>query len=64
VVIGDGYRSQQPFARVFGLGARNSVDYIEVTYPGGAKARIDRPAIDRYHVVADRGAPALTARSR
>jgi len=53
VVTGDGFRSQQPPARVFGLGDRNSVDYVLVTYPGGREVRIESPRIDRYHVIAD-----------
>jgi len=53
VVTGDGYRSQQPPARIFGLGERDAVDYVLVTYPGGREIRIDNPAIDRHHVIAD-----------
>ena len=51
VVTGDGYLSQQPPARVFGLGERNTVDYVLVTYPGGKEVRIETPTIDRYHVI-------------
>jgi hypothetical protein len=53
VVTGDGYLSQQPPARVFGLGQRDSVDYVLVTYPGGTEVRIETPPVDRYHVISD-----------
>jgi hypothetical protein len=53
VVTGDGYLSQQPPARVFGLGERDAVDYVLVTYPGGREVRIDAPPVDRYHVITD-----------
>jgi hypothetical protein len=53
VVTGDGFRSQQPPARVFGLGERDSVDYVLVTYPGGWEVRIESPRVDRYHVITD-----------
>lgn len=53
ILIGDGYRSQQPPARVFGLGERAAVDYISVTYPGGREVRIENPSIDRYHIITD-----------
>jgi hypothetical protein len=51
VVTGDGYLSQQPPARVFGLGERTAVDYVLVTYPGGREVRIEAPPVDRYHVI-------------
>jgi hypothetical protein len=51
VVTGDSYLSQQPPARVFGLGERDAVDYVLVTYPGGEEIRIEAPPIDRYHVI-------------
>ena len=51
VVTGDGYLSQQPPARVFGLGEREAVDYVLVTYPGGKEVRIETPTVDRYHVI-------------
>jgi len=51
VVTGDGYLSQQPPVRVFGLGERDTVDYVLVTYPGGKEVRIETPSIDRYHVI-------------
>ena len=51
VVTGDGYLSQQPPARVFGLGERDAVDYVLVTYPGGKEVRIETPTVDRYHVI-------------
>ncbi len=53
VVTGDGALSQQPPARVFGLGKRNAVDYVLVTYPGGKEIRIEAPPIDQYHVITD-----------
>ena len=53
VVTGDGALSQQPPARVFGLGERDTVDYVLVTYPGGKEVRIETPTVDRYHVITD-----------
>ncbi len=49
VVSGDSWRSQQAPVRHFGLGASDTVDAIEVTWPGGAVTTLDRPKAGRYH---------------
>jgi hypothetical protein len=52
VVTGDSFSSQHAAALHFGLGDVQQVDAIEVRWPDGTMRRISRPAIGRYHRVA------------
>lgn len=51
VVSGDSFQAQHSAIKHFGLGKAASVDYFEVTWPGGESLRVDRPKINRYHLV-------------
>lgn len=48
---GDSYESQHAAVCHFGLGDRESVDYIEVTFIDGSTKRLENPAINQYHLV-------------
>jgi hypothetical protein len=52
-----GYLSQPSKTVHFGLGDRPAIDYAEITWPGGARQRLDRVAADTVHDIAepDRG---------
>ena len=43
------YLSQSELPLTFGLGAATRVDEVEITWPGGRKAKVDPPAIDHAH---------------
>lgn len=47
-------RLEAALTRHFGLGAADSADWLEVTWPDGTVRRIEGPAIDRYHDVRSR----------
>lgn len=51
VVSGDLHRAQQPWDVLVGLGEVWDVDEVEVTWSGGRVTRLERPGVDRYHVV-------------
>ena len=51
IVAGDSFGVQHPPTSHFGLGARQQVDFIEVRWPDGTLERLERPAVDRYHVL-------------
>jgi len=46
VDAGSGYLCQMEAVAHFGLGSRDSVDAIEIIWPGGTRRRIDNPRID------------------
>jgi hypothetical protein len=53
-----GYNSTSDPVLTFGLGARRSVDSVEVLWPNGVLQRVDKPAIKRtLRVVEDRKLP-------
>jgi hypothetical protein len=51
LVTGDSLTSQHANAKHFGLGARDRIEAIEVTWPNGEVTRVDRPAVNRWHDV-------------
>ena len=51
IVTGDSFHSQHANTQHFGLGSAREVDHIEVHWPNGKTSRIEKPAIDRYHVI-------------
>ncbi len=51
IVTGDSFHSQHANTRHFGLGLATEVDHIEVRWPNGKTSRIEKPAVDRYHVI-------------
>ncbi len=59
VVNGDSFLCQHPPAYHTGLGATESVDWIEVRWGDGQVTRIDKPAVDQWHRVS---APAFKPR--
>jgi len=44
IVVGDSYMAQHSNTRHFGLGAEESIDYIEVKWPNGKAFRVEKPA--------------------
>jgi len=48
-----GYLSQSSRTVHFGLGGRVKVDRVEITWPGGARQRINNPAVNTLHVVTE-----------
>ena len=48
-VTGDSAKCQHAHLKHFGLGADESVEYIEIRWPDGAVQRLDAPAINQYH---------------
>lgn len=59
VVNGDSFLCQHPPAYHTGLGATNTVDWIEVRWGDGQVTRIEKPAVDQWHRAA---APAFKPR--
>jgi hypothetical protein len=57
IVTGDSYQSQHAAAKHFGLGVRDKVDAIEVTWPNGEVTRVENPPANRWHVIRPDGAP-------
>jgi hypothetical protein len=51
VVTGESWRAQHSNQKHFGLGTARTVESIEVRWPSGAVSRLEKPAINRYHVV-------------
>jgi hypothetical protein len=51
IVSGDSFRSQHAPMKHFGLGKGEKVDSIFVQWTDGTKRRVDRPAINQYHLV-------------
>lgn len=51
IITGDGYYSQNPPVAHFGLAKTTRVNKMEVRWFDGKLSRIDRPAIDQYHVI-------------
>ncbi len=51
IVAGDSWATQNPAEKVFGLGLIQSIDQVEVRWPGGRISRLPTPAPDRYHTV-------------
>jgi len=51
VMTGESVMAQHSTTLHFGLGAEESVEAIEVRWPGGAHRTLRAPAIDRYHFV-------------
>ncbi len=51
VVTGDSFSSQHPATVHFGLGVADTVDRLEIRWPNGAVRTLERPAINRYHMV-------------
>lgn len=49
IVAGDSIHAQHAPTAHFGIGKRDNVQAIEVTWIDGHKERIDNPAIDQYH---------------
>jgi hypothetical protein len=48
-VTGDSAKSQHAHLKHFGLGADETVEFLEVRWPNGAVQRLENPGIDRYH---------------
>ncbi len=55
VVSGDSYSAQHAPVLHFGLGGVETIDSIEVRWPGGKVTTLDAPAIDAYHNVSPAG---------
>ncbi|MDQ5979978.1 MAG: enediyne biosynthesis protein, partial [Verrucomicrobiota bacterium] len=51
VINGDSYKAQHALTKHFGLGAATAVDVIEVNWIDGTVARLERPALNQYHLV-------------
>ena len=51
VVTGDSIHAQHPTKLHFGLGANETVESIEVIWPGGNRRRVENPTVDAYHDV-------------
>ncbi len=51
MVSGDSFASQHSFGRVFGLGKASGVESIEVRWGGGKVSRLEKPAMNRYHLI-------------
>jgi ASPIC/UnbV protein/VCBS repeat protein len=51
IVTGDSYRSQSANTLHFGLGNGAQVDRADIIWSSGSTTRIDRPAINKYHLV-------------
>ena len=51
VVTGDSLCAQHSNTKIFGLGQATAVDFLEVRWPNGKTTRLDKPAIDRYHIL-------------
>jgi len=56
IVSGDGFRSQHPTVKHFGLGTEESVEAIEVTWANGHVKKIAKPLINRYYTILGRQA--------
>ena len=62
---GSGFLSQHDSRLLFGLGSAEQAEWVEVTWPGGAVARIDNvPANSAIRVVEGTGGYALLAENR
>jgi hypothetical protein len=48
---GTSYLSQHDPRALFGLGSTATVDRVEIVWPSGRRTHVDRPAVDRYHVL-------------
>ena len=48
-----GFLSQSSKTVHFGLGSRAKIDWVEITWPRGARQRIDNPAINRWHPIVE-----------
>ena len=53
IVAGDSLYSQHATTAHFGLGNVDAVERIEIQWTDGSRTRIERPQVDRYHVVDD-----------
>ena len=51
IVTGDSFRAQHAPMKHFGLGTESSVDSIEIRWPDGSTTLLEKPDINRYHVV-------------
>ena len=51
MVSGDSFASQHSFGRVFGLGKAAGVESIEVRWGGGKVSRLEKPAMNRHHLI-------------
>lgn len=51
IVTGDSFDAQHANTVHFGLGKTESIDALEVQWPNGRTTRVEKPAIDRYHVI-------------
>ena len=51
MITGDSFDSQHPYTAHFGLGKAASVDALEVRWADGKITRLEKPAVDRYHVI-------------
>jgi hypothetical protein len=51
VVTGDSFRSQHPLTAHFGLGNVDSVERVEIRWPGGAVTHLAGPKINQAHSV-------------
>jgi hypothetical protein len=54
ILAGDSFAAQHAQAAHFGLGKLAAVDRIEVHWPSGQVERIEKPRIDRWHLVGKR----------
>ena len=55
VSAGSNYLSQEDSTLTFGLGEANSVDRIEITWPGGRKQRVSGPLeVDRLYTIPEK----------
>ena len=48
-VTGDSAKCQHAHLKHFGLGADETVEFLEVRWPNGTVQRLEHPGIDRYH---------------
>lgn len=51
IVTGDSYRAQHASTVHFGLGKADQVERVEIRWPDGPTAVLEKPAINQYHVV-------------
>ena len=51
ITAGDSLRVQHPAIVHFGLKRNDSIDSIEVRWPGGKVAILHRPEVNRYHTL-------------